>query len=59
LTIVEALEPESLSQVPPAQGESGAIVNKLWEKVRSSSRHILKEQNLESLTTSDEPMFYI
>ncbi len=59
LMIVEALEPESLGQVPMAQGESGSVVNKLWEELRQSSRQLLTDCSLESLTTSAEPMFYI
>ncbi len=59
LTIVEALEPEALGQLPEAHGESGAAVSKLWEELRESSRNILKERSLESMATNPEPMFYI
>lgn len=59
LTIVEALEPEALGQVPPANGESGNSVNRLWEEVRESSRKILAERSLEAMAANAEPMFYI
>jgi len=59
LTIVEALEPEALGQLPPSQGESGATVSKLWGEVRESSRDILQKSNLEMMASSSEPMFYI
>jgi hypothetical protein len=56
---VEALEPETLAQLPDTTGESGAAVSKLWEEIRESTRKILAESSLESLATSTEPMFYI
>jgi Rrf2 family cysteine metabolism transcriptional repressor len=59
LTVVEALEPETLAQLPDTTGESGAAVSKLWEEIRESTRKILAESSLESLATSTEPMFYI
>ena len=59
LTIVEALEPEALGQLPSAYGESGTAVSQAWEEVRESSRKILNDRSLESMAASSEPMFYI
>ena len=59
LTVVEALEPEALGQLPVATGESGVAVSQLWEEVRESSRQILAANSLEKLAASAEPMFYI
>lgn len=59
LTVVEALEPESLAQPSDTSGESGAAVSKVWEGIRESSRKILATSNLDSLASSSEPMFYI
>ncbi|MFT6862343.1 MAG: Rrf2 family cysteine metabolism transcriptional repressor [Akkermansiaceae bacterium] len=59
LTVVEALEPEALGQLPVATGESGIAVTQLWEEIRGSSRKILAAHSLEQLAASAEPMFYI
>lgn len=59
LTVVEALEPESLAQPSDTAGESGAAVSEVWEGIRESSRKILAASNLDSLASSSEPMFYI
>lgn len=59
LTLVEALEPEALGQLPVATGESGVVVSRLWGEVRESSRKILAATTLEMLAASAEPMFYI
>lgn len=59
LTILEALEPESLGQQMEGLGESGPVIGKAWEAVRASTREILARQTLESLASNKEPMFYI
>ena len=59
LSVVEALEPESLGQHFDTSGDSGAAVSKTWEEVRQISREILEKHTLESMATSAEPMFYI
>ena len=59
LMIVEALEAESLGQLPTPTGESGSVVNKIWSDVREESRRTLNKSNLESLAAGAEPMFYI
>jgi Rrf2 family protein len=59
LSVVEALEPESLGQHLDTAGDSGAAVSKTWEEVRQISRKILEKHTLESMAASAEPMFYI
>ena len=59
LSVVEALEPESLGQHFDNSGESGAAVAKTWGEVSDNTRKILKSHTLESMAASAEPMFYI
>lgn len=59
LSVVEALEPESLGQHLDTAGDSGAAVSKTWEEVRQISRKILEKHTLDSMAASAEPMFYI
>ena len=59
LTVVEALEPEALGQLPVATGESGLPVSTLWGEIREGTRKILAANSLEKLAASAEPMFYI
>lgn len=59
LTVVEALEPEVLESSSESSGDSGSSVSGLWGKVRESARSILAENSLESMVSSEDPMFYI
>ena len=59
LTIVDALEPEILGQLPVVTGQSDSATTAVWERVRESGRSILGGTSLESLAVSAEPMFYI
>lgn len=59
LSVVEALEPDSLGQHFDNSGESGIAVAKTWEEVSKNTRKILESHTLESMAASAEPMFYI
>lgn len=60
LSIVEAIDPESLKVSCGREGESGVRVAEVWNVLSEHWIEALKEQTLESLiATSDSKMYYI
>jgi len=59
LAVVEAIEPETLGHSGDGVGASAPAVTKAWESVQEATRKILASTTLESLGSSEEPMFYI
>ncbi len=57
LQVVEALEPESLSE-STSENHNNPI-SPIWEEIQQATRNILDSANLESLASDSEPMFYI
>jgi Rrf2 family protein len=60
LQIVEAVEPSLLTFSTPSDGDSGAAVRAVWEKVSAQTREHLASIDLNQLgARGNEPMYYI